>query len=105
MLEVDPAKRITISQALQHKWFKKEHKTVDISSQKQIVTKLSDFNRTSLLQNTAVNILIRHLSKSEVENLQSLFEAIDTDGSGSIEVSELKSVMKKVGNKKTEKEL
>ena len=67
-----------------------------------IFNNLKKFKRRSTLKNAAINILVKHLSKKEVADLRAQFESIDTDGSGYIEMNELKAAMEQAGNNQTE---
>ena len=111
MLIVDPAKRITVAAALKHPWFgtnltKSFHAKGQLQSQQSMIMKnLSQNKRSSTLKTAAINILVKHLSKKEVADLRAQFESIDTDGSGYIELSELRAAMERAGNPQTEADL
>ena len=111
MLIVDPAKRISVAAALKHQWFgtnltKSFHAKGQLQSQQSMIMKnLSMNKRSSTLKTAAVNILVKHLSKKEVADLRAQFESIDTDGSGYIELSELRVAMERAGNPQTEADL
>ena len=52
------------------------------------------YRKRSTLKNAAVNILVKHLDASELKCLRDEFEMIDKDGSGYIEIEELREALK-----------
>lgn len=45
------------------------------------------------MKNAAINILVKHLDASELQCLRDEFEKIDKDGSGYIEIDELRDAL------------
>lgn len=97
---MDPNKRITALKAIQHPWIAKreekdhvlpedEQKALD----RQIVENLKKYRGESILKKAAMNVLVKHLSSSEVESLQAEFKKIDKDYSGFLEINELVNVI------------
>ena len=101
MLTVSVRNRISVSDALKHPWFKKyltksfKAVSLDEDIDNQVFNNLKKFRNRSTLRNAAINILVKHLDTSELQRLREQFEAIDTDGSGFIEIEELKEAMEK----------
>jgi calcium-dependent protein kinase len=76
MICVDPNKRITALEAIQHDWIaKSEDIGNELSAEEQakldseIVQNLKKYRGESTLKKAAMNVLVKHLSSSEVENL------------------------------------
>ena len=67
MLVVDPKKRITVLQAIDHPWFKESENAKDLDIKKiesfpvETVKKLKDFKGGSLLKKASINLLAKHL--------------------------------------------
>lgn len=59
----------------------------------EIVNNLKKYRGESTLKKAAMNVLVKHLSASEVENLQKEFKKIDKDYSGFLEFNELVNVI------------
>ena len=58
-----------------------------------VLTRLRQFKGSSTLKKAALNILVKMLSPNEVEDLRQLFQKIDTDNSGFIEIQELEKAL------------
>jgi len=76
MLEMDPNKRITSRNALDHPWIKNEGLDLEMVKPKMtkvisavksnIVENLRNYRGKSLLKKAAVNIFIKHLDPSQI---------------------------------------
>lgn len=101
MITVDKSARITVADALKHEWFKdflresmklqEQHAEHDHSS--VVYQNLMNYRKRSTLKNAAVNILVKHLDAKELQCLRDEFEKIDKDGSGYIEIDELREAL------------
>ena len=60
---------------------------------------LKKFSGQSILKKAAINILVKNLEIEEIDMLDYEFNQIDTDGSGFIEASELKTTFYKYDEK------
>jgi len=89
MIVVDRAKRVSGEQALSHSWFEKclqrKEGTQDLIEE-GVLMRLRQFKGSSTLKKAALNVLVKMLSPNDVENLRDLFQKIDTDNSGFIEI-------------------
>lgn len=66
-----------------------------------IVNNLKKYRGQSTLKKAAMNVLVKHLSQTEVETLQSEFKKIDKDYSGFLELNELVKIIEKSNVKMT----
>lgn len=66
---------------------------------------LLNYRKRSTLKNAAVNILVKHLDASELQCLRDEFEKIDKDGSGYIEIDELRDALGNRNLKQTNEEI
>ena len=112
LLTINPEKRISAEEALNHPWFK-EHKTKELYNQiedetiiKQLLENLKNYKRDSALQETALAYLVHNFPQiPDAVNACKLFNQIDTDNDGKINKDELYKVLKsklKVKNLKKE---
>lgn len=89
MIVVERSRRITGEEALNHPWFekclKRKEGNIDLIDE-GVLNRLRAFKGTSTLKKAALNVLVKMLSPKEVENLRILFQKIDTDNSGNIEI-------------------
>lgn len=97
MITVDRSKRIQGEDILKHPWLKnclkKDGQEVPLDD--TVLQKLKQFKGSSTLKRAALNLFVKMLNPSDVENLRKQFQMIDTDNSGFIEASELQVALKK----------
>lgn len=86
MLEKDPKKRITISQALEHPFIKEnkysEWHTHDVSIKKdldsEVLKKIRSFKCQNRLKKAAIDVFVEHLDPHQILDLQKIFTQFDT---------------------------
>ena len=113
LLVVDPNKRISAQEALNHKWFKernskelfnniKDEKTI-----KKLINNLKKYKRDAILQEVALAYLVHNFPQNkEVVNANKLFNQLDTDGDGKINKHDLfKGLRAKTESKALEKDI
>ena len=95
-LTMDPTKRISAEEALNHPWFKK-YKSKELFTRvkdkniiKDLIDNLKNYKRTSVIQETALAYLVRHFTQiKDVVNACKLFNKIDHSADGKITKDEL----------------
>ncbi|KAL1307496.1 hypothetical protein HN51_049417 [Arachis hypogaea] len=106
MLTLDPEKRITSAEVLEHKWIKENvkasshHKPMDNA----ILSRMNAFREMNMLKKLSLKVIAQNLSKEEVRGLKTMFANMDTDNDGAITSEELKTGMQKLGSKLTDSE-
>lgn len=96
MLTVDPLKRITAKEALNHPWF--SNSTAQNTLLKgEVLARLTDFTNQNKLKRYALALIAHWLDEKEIKNLRQQFQTIDVDGNGTISVAELAQAMRKAG--------
>jgi calcium-dependent protein kinase len=96
MLNVNSSRRITMKEALKHRWFE----TFD--SKKQIIPEdvlkaLCKYKAKNKLWQEAIKIAVKSMSNSQINGLREAFIAIDTEKKGFITANELQKAMKNSG--------
>ena len=111
MLCIERHKRITAEKALKHIWFTQNLKPSEFDSEHhaaidpEIMDRLKHFKGTSKLKKAALNVLVKMLNPKDIQNLREVFQSIDKDNSGFIELSELEQAIKEAKFDLTAKEI
>ena len=113
LLTIDPTKRISAQEALNHKWFKdntakeifntiKDQRTI-----KKLIHNLKTYKRDSIIQEVALAYLVHNFPQmKEVVTANKLFNQIDLDGDGKInKVDLLKGLRTKTESRALEKDI
>jgi len=95
LLVVDPNKRLTAKQALEHPWMKKKdemnHDMHDVNQ--GVVDALSNFGQASHFRRACMSMMAWSLTNEERKQVRDAFIEIDTDRSGTITIAEFKTVL------------
>ena len=100
LLEFVPSKRMTAKEALEHKWLQSlpsEETKMDPAVQARILQSLRSFRGISKLRKVALTAIAHQLLDSEIAELKNVFISLDTNGDGSLAISEIKSALEKAG--------
>ncbi|CAG9326259.1 unnamed protein product [Blepharisma stoltei] len=90
---VDPAKRLSASEALAHPWFISQS-PIKFSIDAGMLKALQDYRKISLFQKEALMILIKHLSIHELKELNESFLSLDQYKNGVISIQLLSESLK-----------
>ncbi|CAD8062115.1 unnamed protein product [Paramecium sonneborni] len=94
MLKIDPDKRITATQCLQHEYLKNIANYTDKSFINDILLRIQSYQTKSEFQKILFSIMInKFIDEKEKEKLMIAFEAIDDNKDGKITKSELKTFL------------
>ncbi|KAL6547069.1 hypothetical protein OROMI_022790 [Orobanche minor] len=105
MLTVDPEKRITIAEALEHPWLKQDGEASEKPIDSAILIRMRQFMEMNKLKKLALKVIAENLSAAERQGLKQMFNNVDTDGSGAITYEELRTGLTKLGSKLSEEEI
>lgn len=96
MLNVNSNKRVTLKEALNHKWFENyDHKKEKISP--EALKELCKYKAKNKLWQEAIKIAVKNISNSQINNLRETFIAIDNDNTGFITAKKLQLAMRMNG--------
>uniref|UniRef100_A0A1J3IY12 non-specific serine/threonine protein kinase n=1 Tax=Noccaea caerulescens TaxID=107243 RepID=A0A1J3IY12_NOCCA len=104
MLARDPKRRITAAEALEHPWLT-DSKISDKPIDSAVLIRMKQFRAMNKLKKLALKVIAENLSEEEIKGLKQMFKNIDTDGSGTITIDELRSGLHRLGSKLTESEI
>ena len=82
LLEKDPRKRLRVTEALAHPWVCVLNAAPKTRLSGVVVERLVAFTRSSRLERALLNLVAKHLSRSDIGHLEAMFKALDTDGDG-----------------------
>ncbi|KAL5557807.1 hypothetical protein UlMin_034018 [Ulmus minor] len=102
MLRMDPRKRITAAEALEHPWLKEDDEPCIDSA---VLVRMKQFRAMNKLKKLALKVIAENLSEEEIQGLKQMFKNMDTDGSGTITLEELRTGLTRLGSKLSEPEI
>ncbi|KAK7321816.1 hypothetical protein VNO77_32789 [Canavalia gladiata] len=105
MLNYDPKKRLTASEALEHPWMKEGGEAADRPIDSAVLIRMKQFRAMNKMKKLALKVIAENLSEEEIKGLKQMFNNMDTDRSGTITYDELKSGLNKLGSKLSEHEI
>lgn len=105
MLTMDPKKRITAAQVLEHPWIKEGGEASDKPIDSAVLSRMKQFRAMNKLKQLALKVIAENLNEEEIKGLKAMFTNIDTDNSGSITYEELKSGLARLGSRLSEAEV
>lgn len=105
MLTMDPKKRITSAQVLEHPWIREGGDASDKPIDSAVLSRMKQFRAMNKLKQLALKVIAENLSEEEIKGLKAMFANMDTDNSGTITYEELKSGLARLGSKLSEAEV
>jgi len=86
LLKLDPSKRLTASQALQHKWIRNQvrRRTSIIKHDNERSKPFQQFMGLNKLKKKALSYIATNLTEKEIGDLAALFQKLDENGDGKL---------------------
>eukprot|EP00271_Cylindrocystis_brebissonii_P017026 TRINITY_DN424_c0_g3_i1.p1 TRINITY_DN424_c0_g3~~TRINITY_DN424_c0_g3_i1.p1 ORF type:complete len:520 (+),score=157.09 TRINITY_DN424_c0_g3_i1:245-1804(+) len=105
MLEADPKKRPTVTEALSHPWINEPGVAPDVPLDLAVSSRLKQFTSMAKLKKVAMQVIAESLTVEEIAGLKEMFMMIDQDKSGKITLKELREGLAKMGAHVSETEV
>ncbi|KAH9651779.1 calcium-dependent protein kinase 33 [Citrus sinensis] len=102
MLTLDPKRRITAAQVLEHPWLKESGEASDKPIDTAVIFRMKQFTAMNKLKKLALKVIVENLPTEEIQKLKEKFTEMDTDNSGTLTYNELKEGLAKLGSTLTE---
>jgi len=93
LLTLDTARRITATEALEHPWLRGETAEEKPLNQ-SVIRGLKEFTGTNQFKQAVLMVMVDVMDEDDLEKLQKTFKTLDTNGDGSITVTELSRAIK-----------
>nr|XP_009397608.1 PREDICTED: calcium-dependent protein kinase 26-like [Musa acuminata subsp. malaccensis] len=93
-----PSERLTAHQVLCHPWICEHGVAPDRALDPAVLSRLKQFSAMNKLKKMALRVIAEGLSEEEIAGLREMFQAMDTDNSGSITFDELKAGLRRYGS-------
>jgi len=103
MLARDPRKRLTAEEVLNHPWMQENGVATDTVIP-EVLVRMRQFTQMNKLKKNALKVFASSLPANDLVGLKEMFQAMDTDNSGTISVEELHEGLKKKGTQMNHQE-
>jgi len=100
-LNIDPKKRITLKQALEHQWVKNRGVARVERMREETVDRLINFHHNHKLRQASLLAIAYQLESRDVRQLQELFLSLDTNGDGILTRQEFSTGVQACGIEET----
>ena len=99
LLELNPAKRLSAQEAIEHEWIKNIPSDLDTlpnaEVQEKILQSLRSFRGIAKLKKIALTAIAHQIQDSEISDLKQVFSSVDINGDGTLTVAEIKAALVK----------
>lgn len=99
LLEKDPNKRLSASQALKHKWLASEtvlsSQKPDLKAMGDAQAKLVQYAESGEFKKLVLNVIAKKSTPDDIMELRDMFNEFDSDNDGTITLDEFKTAMSK----------
>merc|ERR1712072_788273 len=101
LLKMNPSDRYTAEQAVNHTWIKDNASKGEAApaADTHFIANLRGFRTECKFKKVALQAIASHLGEAQIKNLSDTFLALDTNGNGTLTISEVKEGIEKAGLK------
>ena len=100
MLTFKPHQRPSAGKCKDHEWITKQGPSIGLALHDAVMAKLVKFQNFNKFKQVAKRLIAETLDERDIAHLKEAFDEYDTDGDGSISISEMKNAIAKGGNHK-----
>ena len=93
LLNKDPLKRPSASLALKHSFVSGKTKLSDKSLSQEVLSFLSQFKHETKLKKKLAEVVIHYAPKKDIEKLKKMFNSVDKNNDGELDVNELSQIL------------
>jgi calcium-dependent protein kinase len=97
MLRADPDFRISLSEAIEHPWFRQTLQGLPVEVPVSILNSLKQHRAGNLLFNEAAKVIVRTLCNEDIYELRNVFRSLDTQRTGFITAEGLDRALQRAG--------
>lgn len=98
MLIHDPDKRITLERVLMHEWFQSNPSLYVLSRiPESLLERMRIYKAPKRLQQIAIKVAVKYLSVTDIQDLKTAFQYIDTRNTGWISAAQFSEALDKAG--------
>lgn len=104
LLVIDTDKRMNAIDALAHPWIAVPDKNSDEALGPTFMSALNEFNQQNQIKKAVAKLMSNNMTPAATEKLNKLFQSLDVDGDGVLDVGEIATYMKKLYPSKSQAE-
>lgn len=97
LLTKDPAKRMSLVEAMQHPWITEQASVSDAPMSTAIFERLQKFTMQNRVKCMLMTLAARHLSDDDIGSLREIFSLVDADHDGVIDMQDLSTALELTG--------
>jgi len=105
MLTMDVSARPDAATLLNHPWVREDGVAPSTPLGDSVVAGMKNFQQMNKLKKRALQVMATNMAPEDIKEMEKMFKEIDTDGSGTITIAELKEALKRSGKKLPEAEV
>ncbi|KAJ8907282.1 hypothetical protein NDN08_007397 [Rhodosorus marinus] len=105
MLTMDPELRPDAETMLAHPWMKVDGIASDEPLVQSIMDNLKNFSEMNKFKRRALQVMATNMKEEDIQKMKQAFDEVDTDGSGTITIEEMKAALHRLGNNVADEEV